>query len=94
EDGAAASRACALALISQAKVALDGDLDRIERVVKLTGFVAATPEFTNHPQVVNGASDLLVDIFGDAGLHARAAVGMASLPLGVAVEVEAILQVL
>lgn len=93
DDGAAAARVCALALIAQARAALDGDLDRITRVVKLTGFVAATPEFTDHPKVVNGASDLFAEVFGDAGRHARAAVGMASLPLGVAVEVEAILEI-
>lgn len=93
EDGAAAARVCALALIAQAKAALDGDLDRIARVVKLTGFVAATPDFTDHPKVVNGASDLFAEVFGDAGRHARAAVGMASLPLGVAVEVEAIFEI-
>jgi enamine deaminase RidA (YjgF/YER057c/UK114 family) len=92
-DGAAAARTCALALIAQAKAALDGDLDRVRRVVKLTGFVAATPEFGDQPKVVNGASDLFVEVFGDAGRHARAAVGMASLPLGVAVEVEAIFEV-
>lgn len=93
DDGVAAARVCALALIAQARAALDGNLDRITRVVKLTGFVAATPEFTDHPKVVNGASDLFAEVFGDAGRHARAAVGMASLPLGVAVEVEAILEI-
>ncbi len=93
ETGVAAARTCALALIARAKVALNGELDRVQQVVKLTGFVAATPEFTEHPKVVNGASDLFADVFGDAGRHARAAVGMASLPLGVAVEVEAILEI-
>lgn len=93
EDGAAAARVCALAILAQAKVALDGDLDRVSRVVKLTGFVACTPDFKDPPKVVNGASDLFGEVFGDAGQHARAAVGMTSLPSGVAVEVEAVLEV-
>jgi len=93
EEGAKAARTCALAILSQVKAALGGDLDRVKRVVKLTGFVAATPDFTGQPTVVNGASDLMVEIFGDAGRHARAAVGMSSLPAGVAVEVEAVLEV-
>lgn len=93
EEGAAAARVCALAILAQAREALGGDLDRITRVVKLTGFVASTPEFTGQPTVVNGASDLFGEVFGEAGRHARAAVGMASLPAGVAVEVEAILEI-
>ena len=93
EEGAAAARVCALALIAQAKVALDGDLDRVKRVVKLTGFVACTPDFKHPPKVVNGASDLFGEVFGAAGQHARAAVGMAALPSGVAVEVEAVFEV-
>ncbi len=93
EEGVKAARTCALAILSQVKAALGGDLDRVTRVVKLTGFVAATSEFTEQPTVVNGASDLMVEIFGDAGRHARAAVGMSSLPASVAVEVEAILEV-
>ncbi len=93
EDGAAAARTCALSIIAQAREALGGDLDRVARCVKLTGFVASTADFGDHPKVVNGASDLMVDVFGDAGRHARAAVGMTSLPLGVAVEVEAIFEV-
>ena len=68
-----------------------GELDRIAHVVKLTGFVNASPEFTDHPQVMNGASDLMVEVFGDKGRHARAAVGVSSLPMGCAVEVDAIL---
>lgn len=91
EEGQAAARACALALIAQARAAT-GDLDRIARVVKLTGFVNATPDFVDHPKVVNGASDLFVEIFGDRGRHARAAVGSASLPLGVAVEIEGVFE--
>jgi enamine deaminase RidA (YjgF/YER057c/UK114 family) len=73
--------------------ALGGDLDRVKRVVKVTGFVNSTPEFTDQPQVINGASDLLVQVFGDAGKHARAAVGVSSLPRGVAAEVEAVVEV-
>ncbi len=90
EQGREAARASALALLAQAKAAI-GDLDRIGQVVKLTGFVAATPDFADHPQVVNGASDLMVEVLGEAGRHTRAAVGVASLPMGCAVEVDAIL---
>lgn len=88
--GAAAARTCALALIAQARKAVDGDLDRIARVVKLVGFVNSTPDFVDQPKVINGASDLFVEVFGDRGRHARSAVSAASLPLGVAVEIEAI----
>lgn len=91
--GAAAARACGLSLIAQARAALDGDLDRVLRVVKLTGFVNSTPDFTDQPKVINGCSDLLVEVFGDAGRHSRSAVSAASLPLGVAVEIEAIFEV-
>jgi enamine deaminase RidA (YjgF/YER057c/UK114 family) len=93
EDGKAAARLCGLNLLAQAKRALDGDLDRIVRVVRLGGFVNAVPGFTEQPQVVNGASDLMVEVFGEAGRHARAAVGVGSLPGGVAVEVEAMFEV-
>ncbi|RRH73910.1 RidA family protein [Falsigemmobacter faecalis] len=92
EDGAAAAKRCALALIAQARAACGGDLDRIARVVKLVGFVNSTPEFTDQPKVINGASDLMVEVFGEAGRHARSAVSAASLPFGVAVEVEAIFE--
>lgn len=92
EQGAAAARRCALSLIAQAKAACGGDLDRIARVVKLVGFVNSPAEFTEQPKVVNGASDTMVEIFGDAGRHARSAVSAASLPFGVAVEVEAIFE--
>ncbi|MDX2223726.1 MAG: RidA family protein [Rhodospirillaceae bacterium] len=88
-----AARLCALNLIAQAKLALNGDLDRVRRVVKLTGFVAAGPGFMHHPQVINGASDLMVAVFGDAGRHARAAVGSSSLPRGAPVEVDAVFEV-
>lgn len=90
--GAAAARACGLALLAQARAAL-GTLDRVARVVKLTGFVNSTPGFTDQPEVVNGCSDLMVEVFGDKGRHARAAVSAAALPRGVAVEVEAVFEI-
>jgi enamine deaminase RidA (YjgF/YER057c/UK114 family) len=92
EDGQKAARVCAINIIAQAKAAL-GDLDKISRCLRLGGFVASTPEFTDHPKVVNGASDLIVEVFGDAGKHARAAVGVSALPLGAAVEVDAIFEI-
>ena len=91
EDGARAARACAISLLAQARAACGGDLDRLKRVVKLTAFVNSAPGFVEQPKVVNGASDFLVEVLGEAGRHARSAVG-ASLPLGVAVEIEAIFQ--
>jgi len=92
EDAKRAARLAALNVIAQAASALDGDLDRVTRVVKLTGFVNAAPGFSQHPEVVNGASDLFAEIFGERGRHARAAVGVSSLPRNVAVEVEAVLE--
>ena len=92
EQGAEAARSCALSLLAQAKAALGGDLSRLKRVVKLTGFVNCTADFTDQPKVINGASDLMVAALGDAGRHARSAVGAPSLPLGVAVEIEAIFE--
>jgi enamine deaminase RidA (YjgF/YER057c/UK114 family) len=92
EAGAAAARRCALSLMAQARAACRGDLDRVARVVKLVGFVNSTADFTDQPKVINGASDLMVAVFGDAGRHARSAVSAASLPLGVAVEIEAIFE--
>lgn len=92
EQGAEAARRCGLSLIAQLKAAT-GDLDRVVRVVKLTGFVNSTPDFTDQPKVINGCSDLMVEVFGDAGRHARAAVSAPALPLGVAVEIEAIFEV-
>jgi len=92
DDGVAAARRCGLALIAQLKAAI-GDLDRVTRVVKLTGFVNSTPDFTDQPKVINGCSDLMVEVFGDAGRHSRAAVSAPSLPFGVAVEIEAIFEV-
>ncbi|MEM7240566.1 MAG: RidA family protein [Pseudomonadota bacterium] len=93
EQGQAAARLCGLSLIAQVKAACGGDLDRLKRVVKLTGFVNCTPDFGDHPKVINGASDLMGEVFGDAGKHARAAVGSSSLPLGVAVEIEGIFEI-
>ena len=89
DDGIRAARLCAINVLAQAKAALDGDLERIARCLKLQGFVACATDFVDHPKVVNGASDLVVLALGDAGRHARFAVGVASLPLGAAVEVDA-----
>lgn len=93
ETGKQAARLCGLNIISQARNALGGSLDRIKRCVKVGGFVNCTPDFIDHPQVINGASDLMVEVFGDAGKHARFAVGAVSLPRGVAVEVDAIFEI-
>ncbi len=93
EAGVAAARACGLALIAQLRAACGGDLTRVVSVVKLTGFVNCTPDFTDQPKVVNGCSDLMVAVFGEAGRHARAAVGAPSLPLGVAVEIEGVFEI-
>ena len=93
EQGQQAARLCAINILSQVRAALGGDLDRVVRCVRLTGFVNAAPEFTDHPRVVNGASDLMVEVFGEAGRHARAAVGAGSLPRDVSVEVDAIFEV-
>ena len=93
ETAKAAARLCGINLIAQMKAACDGDLDRVVRVVKLGGFVQAGPDFLEIPQVVNGASDLMVEAFGDTGKHARSAVGVYRLPLGFSVEVDAVVQV-
>ena len=93
DAGANAASRCALALLAQVRAGCDGDLSRLKRVVKLTGFVNSTPDFTDQPKVINGASDLLVAVLGDKGRHARAAVSAAALPLGVAVEIEGIFEV-
>ena len=93
EDGAAAARTCGISLLSQVKAACGGDLDRLVRVVKLTGFVNSTPDFTDQPKVINGCSDFLVEALGDAGRHARSAVSAGALPLNVAVEIEGIFQI-
>jgi enamine deaminase RidA (YjgF/YER057c/UK114 family) len=92
EDGRAAARTCAINLLAALKAEL-GELSRVTRVVKVTGFVASAPGFTDQPKVVNAASELFGEAFGDAGRHARSAVGVAALPLGVPVEVEAIVEV-
>lgn len=93
EDGYQAARLCAINLLAQVREACYGDLDRVLQVVKLGGFVNSTPDFTNHPEVINGASDLIAEAFGDAGKHARFAVGAGSLPRGVAVEVDGIFEI-
>jgi enamine deaminase RidA (YjgF/YER057c/UK114 family) len=92
DEGYQAARLCGLNLIAQAQAAADGDLDKIKRVVKLGGFVSATPDFTDHPKVINGASDLMAEVFGEAGKHARFAMGAGSLPLDVAVEVDGVFE--
>ncbi len=92
-QGAKAAERCALMLIAQMKAALGGDLGRVERIVKIGAFVSSDPAFTDQPKVANGASELLQKVFGDAGRHARSAVGVAALPLGAAVEVDAIVAV-
>lgn len=93
EDGQQAARLCAINVLAQVAQALGGDLGRVVRCVRVGGFVNAVPEFTEHPKVVNGASDLLVAVFGEAGRHVRTAVGAGSLPRGVAVEVEAVFEI-
>ena len=93
EAGAAAAKRCAMSLLAQVRAACDGDLDRLVRVVKLTGFVNSTADFTQQPKVINGASDFLVEALDDAGRHSRSAVSAAALPLGVAVEIEGIFQI-
>tara|TARA_Y100001958_G_scaffold11090_1_gene6788 strand:- start:309 stop:770 length:462 start_codon:yes stop_codon:yes gene_type:complete len=92
ESGYNAAKRCALSIIAQAKKACDNDLSKIKSCIKLTGFVNSTDEFTDQPKVINGASDLMVSIFGETGMHARAAVSTNSLPLGVSVEVDAIFE--
>ena len=92
EAGQAAAKRCAIALLAQLKAACGGDLERLVRVVKLGAFVNSTADFTQQPQVVNGASDFMVEALGDAGRHSRSAVSAAALPLGVAVEIEGIFQ--
>ncbi len=93
EEGQAAARLCGLNLLAQVRAACDGDLDRVRRVVKLNGFINVTPDFDPIPQVMNGCSDLMVSVFGEAGRHARAAVGMANLPMGLAVEVDGVFEI-
>ena len=92
EAGYNAAKRCALSIVSQVKKACDGDLSKIKSCIKLTGFVNSTDDFTDQPKVLNGASDLIASIFGNAGMHTRAAVSTNSLPLGVSVEVDAIFE--
>ena len=92
EQGYDAAKRCGLSIVAQAKVACNDDLSKIKSCIKLTGFVNSTEDFTEQPKVINGASDLIAKIFGDAGMHARAAVSTNSLPLGVSVEVDAIFE--
>jgi len=91
--GAAAAKRCAISLLAQLKAGCDGDIDRLVRLVKLVGFVNSTPDFTDQPKVINGCSDFMVEALGDKGRHARSAVSAASLPFGVAVEIEAIFEI-
>jgi enamine deaminase RidA (YjgF/YER057c/UK114 family) len=93
EEGQRAARLCAVNILAQVKAALSGDLERVRRLVRITGFVASAPHFLEQHRVVNGASDLLAEVLGERGLHARAAVGVAALPLGAAVEVDALVAV-
>ena len=92
EDGYKAAKRCALSIVAQAKKACGDDLSKIKSCIKLTGFVNSTDDFVEQPKVINGASDLIASIFGDSGMHARAAISANSLPLGVAVEVDAIFE--
>ena len=92
EQGYDAAKRCGLSIVAQAKVACNGDLSKIKSCVKLTGFVNSTDNFTEQPKVINGASDLIASVFGEAGMHTRAAVSTNSLPLGVSVEVDAIFE--
>jgi len=93
EDGVEAARICGINLLAQMKAAAGGDLDNVVRVVKLNGFVQAGPDFYDIPKVINGCSDLMVEVLGDAGRHARSAVGMYKIPLGFAVEIDALIEV-
>lgn len=93
DEGYQAARLCALNILAQVKAACGGDLDKVKRCVRLGGFVNANGDFHDHPKVINGASDLMVEVLGDAGRHARAAVGAPALPLNVAVEVDAIFEI-
>jgi enamine deaminase RidA (YjgF/YER057c/UK114 family) len=92
-DATQAARQCLLNLLAHLQTACDGDLDRVARIVRLGGFIACTPDFTRHPTVMNGASDLAVEIFGDAGRHARSTIGVPSLPLDSPVEIEGMFEI-
>ena len=93
EDGRACARIVGLNVLAQLKAACGGDLDKVVRCVKLGGFVNATPDFTQHPEVINGASELMIEVFGEAGRHARFAVGAPVLPMGTSVEIDAVFEI-
>lgn len=93
EQGQEAARVCAINILAVAKMAVDGDLSRLKRLVKLGGFVASTGDFFDHPKIINGASDLMLDIMGDAGKHARFALGVSALPFGALVEIDAVFEI-
>ena len=92
EEGEQSARLTCINVLAQLREAADGDLSKVKRIVKLVGFVACTPEFTDQPKVINGASDLMVEVFGEKGRHARSAVGVPSLPMNLSVEIEAIVE--
>ena len=94
EEGYEAAKRCGLSIIAQVKKACNNDLSKIKSCVKLTGFVNSTEDFIEQPKVINGASDLIVSVFGDAGMHTRAAISTSSLPLGVSVEIDAIFEII
>jgi enamine deaminase RidA (YjgF/YER057c/UK114 family) len=93
EEGIASARLTAINILAQLREACNGDLDRVTRIVKLTGFVSAIPDFIDHPKIINGASDLVAEVFGDKGRHARSAVGVPSLPLNFSVEIDAVVEI-
>jgi enamine deaminase RidA (YjgF/YER057c/UK114 family) len=93
EDGIASARLTGINILAQLREACGGDLDRVTRIVKLVGFVSAAPDFVDHPKIINGASDLMAEVFGDKGRHARSAVGVPSLPLNFSVEIDAIVEI-
>jgi enamine deaminase RidA (YjgF/YER057c/UK114 family) len=93
DDGRACARIVGLNILAQVKAACDADLDKVVRCVKLNGFVNSTPDFTQHPEVINGCSELMIEVFGEAGRHARVAVGAPTLPMGTSVEIDAIFEI-
>ena len=93
EDGNRAAEVCGLNIVARLNTALEGDFDRVKRIVRLNGFVNSAPDFTHHPAVINGASDLMFSLFGERGIHSRVAVGVAALPMGWAVEIDAIVEI-
>lgn len=93
EDGNRAAEVCGLNIVARLNTALEGDFDRVKRIVRLNGFVNSAPDFTHHPAVINGASDLIFSLFGERGIHSRVAVGVAALPMGWAVEIDAIVEI-